>query len=367
MKGSVLVVGYNSRIVACSAHRAGYKVYSYGHYNDLDLEQCVSGSALFGEMPGVEQVKEVIEKFKIDYVVPTSGFEDIDLPASMILGNDPGIARNVVNKLWFARKLKELGIRHPKIYTKDDVEFPCVAKPIRGGGGYRNFMVKDESMLPDLNEYFLQEFVAGKPLSVCVMSTGTEAMPVSINEILVGKKWLGQEQQFGYCGNVTPYRTRFHDEMFDIARKLIPELKLVGTNGIDFIVDEKGPCVLEVNPRFQGSLDSVELATGENIFQAHVDAINGKLREFRPRQYGVRGIVFARRPTQVVANMLMPMIADVPRVGNVFEKGEAIVSVLGCGKTRAIAMEMLKDNLRFVKKNIRQHRSLMIQYSSPVA
>ena len=75
--------------------------------------------------------------------------------------------------------------------------------------------------------------------------------------------------------------------------KLIPALGLVGTNGIDFMVNKDGPKVLEINPRFQGSVDAVEMATGENMFQAHVDAINGKLRPFKIRQYGYRAIHFA--------------------------------------------------------------------------
>jgi len=105
-----------------------------------------------------------------------------------VLGNDPKVARNVVNKVWLAEKLKKLGMPHPRIYkSKDDVPFPCVAKPVKGGGGVKNYLVKDASMLPEGDGYFFQEYVTGKPLSVSVLSTGKEAMPVCVNEILVAK------------------------------------------------------------------------------------------------------------------------------------------------------------------------------------
>lgn len=351
MVESVLVIGYNARVIACSAKRAGYKVYSVSHYDDLDQARCSDRVEVFGDMP--QDLKPYIEMFNPDYVTLGSGFEDADIDRSLVLGSDPKIAKDVTNKVWLAKKLEKLGIRQPKLYNRNNVEFPCVAKPISGGGGYKNYIVKDESMLPDEKEYFLQEFIEGRPLSVSVLSSESEAKPITLNEILVGKKWLGQELVHGYCGNVTPYKTRFHDEMFDMSKKLIEALGLVGSNGIDFMVNETGPYVLEVNPRFQGSLDSVELAIKDNLFKLHKDAIEGKLREVKVKQFGIRGIYFARRHTKVVGNMLKPGLADIPKAGNTFERGEAIVSVLGHGPTRGTAVSMLKENLKFAKSKVK--------------
>ena len=351
MSGSVLVVGYNSRLVACSAKRAGYRVYSLGHYNDLDLCRCVEGSARFDDRPS--SIRPFLKEFETDKVVLLAGFEDADVPAPAVLGNDPAISHKVINKIWLARKLDELDIPQPKLFTRDNVEYPCIAKPIVGGGGHKNILVTDESMLPPMDEYFLQELVTGIPLSVCTMSTGDEAMPISVNEILAGKKWLGVEHEYTYCGNVTPYLTKHQDRMYAIARKLIPELGLVGTNGIDFIVNREGPQVLEVNPRFQGSLDAVEMATGENIFKAHVDAINGKLRPFRIRQYGYRAIYFARNRTLVTRDLSGPATADIPPVGTVFDRGDAILSINAEGHTRGEASAMVRDTISRVRAGLR--------------
>ncbi|HTX43903.1 MAG TPA: ATP-grasp domain-containing protein [Methanocella sp.] len=354
---SVLIVGYNARVMACPAHRAGYKAYSLSHYDDLDLLRCVEKNFTFsGDLP--RDIKPWLDQTDADKVVLGSGFEDVDLPGSLVLGNDPKIARNVVNKVWLAEKLKKMGIPHPRIYrSKNEAPIPCVAKPIKGGGGVKNYLVKDESMLPDGDEYFFQEYVTGKPLSVSVLSTGKEAMPICVNEILVGKKWLGQDKEFGYCGNVTPYNTKFKEQMFDIARELMPALKLIGHNGIDFIVNEDGPCVLEVNPRFTGAVDSVELAIGDNLFKAHVDALDGKLREYRIKRYGIKVIMFARKRTVVTGDLLKPLIADVPHAGNVYNNGEAICTVMGKGITRGGAVGDLKRRIGFVKENLSTSRT----------
>lgn len=348
----ILVVGYNARVMACPAYRAGYKVYSLSHYDDLDLLKCVEKNFTFrGDLP--TDIRPWLDLVDVDQVVLGSGFEDLDLPASKVLGNDPKIAKNVVNKVLLADKLKKLGLPHPWIYhNKKDLTFPCVAKPIKGGGGVKNFLVRDESMLPEGDEYFFQEYVTGKPLSVSVLSTGKEAMPIALNEVLVGKKWLGQDKEFGYCGNVTPYNTRFKEQMFDIARELMPALKLVGHNGIDFIVNKDGPMVLEVNPRFTGAVDSVELAIEDNLFKAHVDSINGKLNEYKIKRYGIKAILFARRHTVVKGDLLKPMIADVPHIGNVYENGEAICTVMGKGMTRGEAVSDLKQRIGYVKKSL---------------
>ena len=207
MSESILVLGYNTRYIACSARRAGYKVYSVSHYDDIDLVNCVESLATFDDMP--ENAEPWLKKYDVDHIVLGSGFEDADIKPSLVLGNDPRIVKNVANKVWLAEKLEKMGISHPRTLERNEIRFPCVGKPVRGGGGIKNLFIENESMMPEEEGYFFQEYLEGMPLSVSVLSTGSEAMPIAVNEILVGKKWLGQNRPFGYCGNVTPYATKF--------------------------------------------------------------------------------------------------------------------------------------------------------------
>jgi predicted ATP-grasp superfamily ATP-dependent carboligase len=85
---------------------------------------------------------------------------------------------------------------------------------------------------------------------------------------MIGVPWLTR-MQFAYCGNITPYEGKYTEEMCNISEKLVTELGLMGSIGIDIIVTEDGPEIIEINPRFQGSLDTVELAT-ELTFLKHI-------------------------------------------------------------------------------------------------
>jgi len=61
-----------------------------------------------------------------------------------------------------------------------------------------------------------------------------------------------------------------------LAEELVLEFKLLGSNGVDFLASKKGPVVLEINPRFQGSLDTVEKAMNINLFEAHAGCFRGE-------------------------------------------------------------------------------------------
>jgi len=43
------------------------------------------------------------------------------------------------------------------------------------------------------------------------------------------------------------------------------------------MLTDKGVQVIEVNPRFQGSIDTIELSTGLSIFDAHIKSFDGEL------------------------------------------------------------------------------------------
>jgi len=113
-----------------------------------------------------------------------------------------------------------------------------------------------------------------------LISTGDDAVVVAINEQLIGIPWLTRIP-FAYCGNITPFHTKFKADMEQYALQIAMEFKLQGSNGVDFMLTNKGVQVIEINPRFQGSLDTVELSTGMSIFDAHIRSFDGELPELR--------------------------------------------------------------------------------------
>jgi predicted ATP-grasp superfamily ATP-dependent carboligase len=112
-----------------------------------------------------------------------------------------------------------------------------------------------------------------------------------------------------------------------------------------------------VNPRFQGTVDTVEMACGCNLFVYHVDACRGILPPVAapPNQVAVRSILFADRNITIKSDLkhLASRIADIPWPGTFFEEGQALVSVFGWGKTRQDAFSLLDKHISTVRQYIR--------------
>ena len=81
------------------------------------------------------------------------------------------------------------------------------------------------------------------------------------------------------------------------------------------------PWVIEVNPRFQGTVDTVEIAYACNLFQYHVSACAGTLPEApQVQEYAARRILFADRDMTLNADLkdLAPLVSDIPVAGDIF-------------------------------------------------
>ncbi len=363
----VLVIGVNTRHIACSASRAGYTVYTLGRFNDVDLKAC-SDRSVIHDMPDVHDLDlpELIPLFRtllpVDFIVLGPGFEHLgnwveEITGNVpVLNNPPHIFTNISDKAWLAKKLKILNLPHPFTVPLDSLKtpedwtggYPAIIKPRFGAGGMENRLVIDLKDLEmtmnvlDSGQYLLQEYIKGTVTSVSIISTGKQAVAIAVNEQLAVIDTL-TGMPFAYCGNITPYMSEYNDWMRVTSMNLAKELALVGSNGVDFIITDKGPVVLEVNPRFQGSIDTVERSTGLNIFRLHHGSFQGKLPVCGDSQcFSIKTIFFAPRRLVVEKRVYDYLVqcynegtaADVPSKGTVCEKDEPVVSFLSEGNSR---------------------------------
>lgn len=355
----VLVIGNSTRSIVCSAKKAGYTVYAIDHFGDVDMRRCADKTGFLHE----NGIYELADSFgEVDAVVLGPGFEK--LAFKNILNNPPDVIDEVSDKSKIAKKLRSMDIPHPDTESIDrasGLEFPLMIKPKRGSGGIRNMIVKNQEELDsfrerqDAGEFIAQEFVKGIPCSVSLISTGDAAVAVAVNEQLIGVPWLTR-LPFAYCGNITPFHTKFNKTMTDYAKQIALEFKLVGSNGVDFILSENGVFILEVNPRFQGSLDSVELSTGINIFDSHVKSFAGKLPQPRkPVCFAAKAIVFANKQVvidQKISNILIKCMeagraADIPNPGWVIQPDDPVTTLTETGKKRKIVLEKVRKSACF--------------------
>ncbi len=365
----ILAVGHNVRQIATSASRAGHVVLAADCYCDLDLVDTVSEAKRLGCDPSVpsdlvraarEVVQDTLDSFSPDAVVLGSGLEDLVIKGVEVLNNPAQKVAQVSDKLWLARWLERKG--YPTISTalpedKGELEgWPLMVKPRTGAGGWKNRLIWDDEDEDLGGDLVVQEWVEGKPASVSVLGDGCQALAVAVNEQMIGTQWLGA-RGFRYCGNLTPFEPLDGSEtaeMAEMGEEIVAELGLVGSNGIDFLVTDRGPVVVEVNPRIQGSLDSVELSTGMSIFQAHLLSFWGALPE-RPVHYrraAGRAILFADRDL-ITGDLCGDWVADVPRAGSIFRRDEPVVSILAAGKNGQDVMDLLRRRSVAVRQGFR--------------
>lgn len=349
----VLVVCHSSRSIVCSAKKAGYTVYALDNFGDVDMYRCADKAELLGNAPE-DRIYELALTFgDFDAVVLGPGFEKLRF--RNILNNSLPVMEEVNDKLKIAKKFESMDIPHPDtepLTKASGARFPLMIKPRFGSGGMMNITARDEDELADLKarddarNFIAQEFVEGTPCSASLIGTGDDAAVVALNEQLIGTSWLTR-LPFAYCGNITPFVSKFGDEMAQYAARIAREFSLVGSNGVDFILTEKGAIAIEVNPRFQGSLDTIELSTGMSIFDAHVRSFAGELPRSRDfSRYAAKAILYADKrliinqklSDRLIGCMNANNAADIPQAGRVISPDEPVSTLLGTGETRELAL-----------------------------
>jgi predicted ATP-grasp superfamily ATP-dependent carboligase len=398
-KLNLLVIGLDVASLAASANRLGHNVYSVDYFGDSDLKRsCKESLSIIKQIKGescgrldenfspeklLELVKVLLKRHRIDAALLASGLDDFPEVLSsindlvQILGNEPNSISNVRDKERFYRNLRRLNIPHPETEVAEDLQgaekkakeigYPVIVKPEKGFGG---FGVRKALNFETLKSAFkaassisqrvlIQEFIQGKVASASLISKDGRALTLTVNEQILGVSSLGQREPFGYCGNIVPLSASevILERCRDVAERVVSLNRLSGSNGVDFVVSEEGiPKVVEVNPRFQGTMECVELVHGVNIFKAHLDACTrGVLPEVRKNRgiYCSRLILFAKERIQVPDLNTFTGVRDTPLPGAIVEGGEPICSVIREGLSRENSLLSASDLAAHILQSLR--------------
>jgi predicted ATP-grasp superfamily ATP-dependent carboligase len=320
----------------------------------------------------MRSIPKLIEQYSPQAVVLGPGLEEAKVEGTTVLNNDPEKMALVSDKLWQSRWLERNGFLSIKTETSiQNLRFPLIAKPRRGAGGVGCRLAKNAEEIGSeretvKEEMIFQEYILGRPASVSVISDGIKARAIAANEQLIGEEWTGAEG-FRYCGNITPLtlnddasKGAEDKDIERIAEEIVKGLGLVGSNGVDFLLTENGPVVVEVNARFQGSLDCVEEAFGINIFQMHLDSILGKLpdlqKPIKASTYSARALIYAPDDITIDEDLSYEWTKDVPRPGSRIKKGDPVMSIYAKGKNRDEAVSLLKCRAEAIQERIKLNR-----------
>jgi hypothetical protein len=396
---SVLAIGaVDVTPLAASARRAGYDVYAVDYYGDQDLEHsCVATLSFMKQgreepCPGVfsnfipeallQLAKNLRRNYEIERSLLSSGLDDwpdalVTLDDLVpILGNTPEAFLKVRDKSKFFLELERLGVAYPKTVivrnlaeaksVSKDLGFPLVLKPKEGFGGVS---MRKASSLEELEGAFksihlrasgilLQEYVLGTHASASVMSVPGKAMTLAVSEQLLGRPEVGQREPFGYCGNIVPLSapTQIMDKCRDVAERVVSHFGLIGTNGVDLVVSKEGtPHVIEVNPRFQGTIECVERVLGLNLVETHVKACaERKLPAISERatRSCMRLVLFAKQRSVPPDLSAIKECRDVPAPGVVVREGKPLCSMLIENRDRRTMLKKAKQICRLIYSSL---------------
>ena len=146
---------------------------------------------------------------------------------------------------------------------------------------------------------------------------------------------------------------KLNDEMKNTSEDLMKEFKLIGSNGVDYVMDKEGELkVIEINPRFQGTYELVEKVMDINLLDAHIKACEGELIEIPPIDgYAVKKIIYARKQVKI-GNLNIPNVYDIPYQGVKIEKNQPLVTVISSDNNLKTAIDDVKIAEKEVFKNI---------------
>ena len=157
-----------------------------------------------------------------------------------------------------------------------------------------------------------------------------------------------------FNGNRTEINSdELNDEMKNTSEDLINEFGLIGSNGVDYILDNDGKLkIIEINPRFQGTYELVENSLGINLLDAHIKACEGEILEIpNPNQYSFKKIIYARKQVNI-GNLNIPNVYDIPYEGVKIEKDQPLVTLISSNKNLETAIDDAKIAENEVYKNI---------------
>ncbi len=355
LKGTVLIAGFATRHVVQSAWRAGYEVYAIDHFCDQDLTWYAKEWSLFEELDEIPLlIADYCKKYPIDVIITTSGAETI-AEDPRFCGTPPHIAARFLDKSRIQEFFLESGIPVPEILPAG--AYPAFIKPVSGAGGWRNSLVQTEAeerawqeLWPD-DQYIRQAPLEGTPCRVSCVSNGTVARAVAVNEQFM--RGGAGERAFGFAGALTPFETEEMDRLIHLAEQVVAASGCIGSVGVDFIASDEIHAI-EINPRFQATLDIVEESLDTSIFDLHLEACRGSVPSVRPSPvcFVARKILFADHDLTVKDDLrrLAPAVADIPWKGTEIEEGSAVISIYGRGSSRNKALSLLDKSITEVRE-----------------
>jgi len=175
------------------------------------------------------------------------------------------------------------------------LNFPLIFKPFNDVGCCGLSVVKNENQIAgavgkikgeSLGKRFLaQELIKGAAASVSLISTGSDALSISLNsqDVTIG----APDKISSYNGGLVPFDHPLRPRAFAVAEKTVKSFRdLRGYVGVDLILTEEEAVAIEINPRLTTSYIGLRRVVNFNPAQAIVNAVLKRKLPTNIQSYG---------------------------------------------------------------------------------
>lgn len=377
----LLLIGINTRSMVNSALKLNYEVYTVTYFQCSDFPEIENSIAILKEESNTssgsfemqynpqELLKNGEEFLEIaDLIILTSGISAGDFSGkykkyvSKIIGNKK--VSDVEDKYRFYKKIKNKYLT-PETFIINDIDEvfeiiknnplkKYIIKPTLGSGGYDVNLLNKET-LNQLNyideSWIIQEYISGKTISSSVLSTKKDRKQIATSQILTGNDF--NQRNYVYIGNIVPLANeKTNNNLKSLSENLIKDFKLIGSNGVDFIENDEGIYVIEINPRLQGTYECIERVLNINLLEAHIEAINGNLIDVgKVDGYSYKKILYAKEAVKY-KKLNIKNIYDRPYEGSITEKDEPLLTIIEKNENLKKLIESVNNTSLKIEKEL---------------
>jgi predicted ATP-grasp superfamily ATP-dependent carboligase len=304
-----------------------------------------------------------------------------DTGGATLLGSSSDAVKVVSNKENTIKLGKSLGVAVPEMtsFSSDESEdailsairdlgFPVVVKPLFGSGSEGVYLANSQEDVNNVlrsvkkegakRQFLVQQYIKGIDASVSVLSSRSgSTLPLSLNRQFIR---LGSPKDEGsrYEGGFTPFDHQLKIKAFESANKIVQAVKgLRGHVGVDFVLTEDKPVLMEVNARITTSYTGLHRVLRRNGSKGIAHAIIGAMiRDRLPPSVAYGGYAYYSKfkldPALVLSRDLITVISSLeyvesppfPEQGD--EKEVFLVSV-GSSLGEALRTKLLnEDNVK---------------------
>ena len=270
-------------------------------------------------------------------------------------GNRPDVVAAVRDPARFFPLLDQLSIPHPavRLAAPSDLSGWLVKQP--GGAGGSHIRPATSRRAPVGNYY--QRFEPGQAHSVLFLADGRRARVLGINRQWTAAARPGAPFLYGGAVGGVTLPDALEREIRAGLEALVAETRLIGLNGLDFILREDRWSVLELNPRPTATFELYDPDYPHGLLDWHLRACRGELPDRAAARRAIRAhaVVHATAAARTGPRFNFPdWCRDIPIPGTQFSPGDPVCTVHAAATDAQRAVALLRRRYTMVERALRR-------------